>query len=369
VATDRDTDREWQKHLGTDFRKYYVRAPANLAYRGNQECPLVVPKEVENLPIFRNLNQVATNRPIYFVNKSQALKTLAVFDSRCRVQGPFQLPANYPFAAGGELGKGRVLVLSDHSVFINAMMIPTDNDNFDFAYRCMDWLSDGGKRTHILFLNEGEPVTNFDVPVIDMPPPPMEVINQLLVKMEQENLFNLMILGEHAEQRFRDILRVLIVVLTTLLTGFGCYRFLLARHMVETKEPLFSTKAAQQTPDVALTTQRHLAMIKSDNFWEAAHHLARDWFLANMPDSLPTPAASSGGRHVLRHFSVDAGWWRRRSWEKKLQVVWQMAGGAPTKLSAAEFARFVTQLDDIKAALAKGTLRLKTYDRAHQPEA
>jgi hypothetical protein len=139
--------------------------------------------------------------------------------------------------------------------------------------------------------------------------------------------------------------------------------------MVETKEPLFSAKAAQQTPDVALTTQRQLAMIKSDNFWEAAHHLARDWFLANMPDSLAAPVKSSAGRHVLHHFSVDAGWWRRRSWEKKLQVVWQMAGGAPTKLSAAEFARFVTQLDDIKAALAKGTLRLKTYDRAHQPEA
>ena len=135
--------------------------------------------------------------------------------------------------------------------------------------------------------------------------------------------------------------------------------------MVETKEPLFSVKAAQQTPDVALTTQRQLAMIKSDNFWEAAHHLARDWFLANMPDSLAAPVKSPAGRHVLRHFSVDAGWWRRRSWEKKLQVVWQMAGGAPTKLSAAEFARFVTQLDDIKAALAKGTLRLKTSDRAH----
>src|SRR5947208_15616204 len=117
------------------------------------------------------------------------------------------------------------------------------------------------------------------------------------------------------------------------------------------KRAALSNKAAQQTPDVALTTQRQLAMIKSDNFWEAAHHLARDWFLANMPDLLAEvsnprvarPESSKGveftqGRHALRkasgratpravigRFSLDAGWWRRRSWEKKLQVVWQVA--------------------------------------------
>jgi hypothetical protein len=224
--------------------------------------------------------------------------------------------------------------------------------------------------------------------------------------MEEENLFNRMVLGE-GDWRFGDILRGLIVILTTALTGFACYRFLLARHVVETKEPLFSDKVTQQAPSLAVTTQRQLSMIKSDNFWEAAHHLARDWFLANVPDSLAeasgpwvarpesskgvakgersvstprspglllTPLASSGRatqRAVLQRFSVDSGWWGRRSWEKNLQLVWQIATGPPLKLSAAEFARFVTQLDEIKVALAKGTLRVKSLQEsaAHQPEA
>jgi hypothetical protein len=384
VATDRDVNRKWQDSFETEFKEFYVHVPGALGYRNNPECPFVAPTDVEDPPIFRNLKEVATNRPIYFVNKSQNLKTLAVFGRGSWIEGPVPFLANYPFAAGGEIGNGRVLVLSDHSVFINAMMIPTDNDNFDFAYRCLDWLQESGKRTHVLFLNEAETVTNFDVPVTDLPPLPMDVLNQLIVKMEQEDLFNRMVLGE-GDWRFRHILQVAIVVLTTALTGFGCYRFLLARHVVETKEPLFSAKVTQQTPALAVTTQRQLSMIKSDNFWEAAHHMARDWFLANMPDSLMAlsshgmarPGSSKGmeavhAPHALRiasgratrraaigRFSVDAGWWGRRSWERKLQLVWQIAVGPPLKLSAAEFARFVTQLDEIKAALAKGTLRLK----------
>jgi hypothetical protein len=365
VATDRAGLTKWQELLQISFRKYYVRSPAELAYKNNEECPFVVPTQVQDPPIFRNLNQVATNRPTYFINRSQGLKTLAVFDRRCWVEGPLRLPANYPFAAGGEFGEGRVLVLSDHSVFINEMMIQTDNDNFDFAYNCVDWLrrdrGDGQpKRTHVLFLDEGETVANFDVPVTDVPVPSMEVINRMLVKMQQENLFNRIILGEHPDERLRDILRVLIVVFTTALAGFGCYRFLQARYGVEAKEPLFSAKVAQETPDIALTIQRQLAMIKADNFWEAAHHLARDWFLVNVPDLFPAPGKASRRRSILERFSVDSGWWRRRSLEKKVQAIWDVAAGPPRRLSASDFARFVTQFEEIKTALARGALRLKS---------
>src|SRR5207244_12456163 len=146
-------------------------------------------------------------------------------------------------------------------------------------------------RTQVLLLDEGETVTNFDLPT-DIPMPPIDVINQMLAKMEQENLFNKIALGENLTDRFPNVLRALVVALTTALAGFGCYRFLMVRHVVDPKEPLFSAKVAKQTPDVALTAQRHSAMVKADNFWEAAHHLARDWFLANVPEALPVPKGS-----------------------------------------------------------------------------
>jgi hypothetical protein len=362
-----------------DFDPTFVKAPPNseLAYRGKEEeCPLVDPIPNDDIPIFRNLTTVATNRPAYFINLRSELKTLAVFPGDCWIDikiGKQSAKSTLKdalrfvpacFAAGGDVGKGRVLVLSDHSVFINEMMIQTDNDNFDFAYNCIDWLqrsgSDGKQtRTQVLFLDEGEIVTNFDVPVTDVPLPSMEIINRMLVKMGQENLFNRMILGPN-DKNFGDILRVIIVALTTALAGFGCYRFLQARHGIEPKEPLFSAKAAQATPDAVLTMQRHMAMVKADNFWEAAHHMARDWFLANAPDLLPEPAKTSARRSVLELFWVDEGWWRRRALKKKIQAVWEVAAGPPRRLSASEFAHFVTQFEEIKAAVAKGAISVVT---------
>jgi hypothetical protein len=387
VATDRDVGRKWQRDFQTQFTTAHVQIADELAYKKNRECPFVIPRNVQEPPIFENLNQVATNRPVYFINRSKNLKTLAVFSDDC-----FAVPSGKPiseippwqpgcFAAGGQSGKGRALVLSDHSVFINEMMIQTDNDNFDFAYQCVDWLRGEGERTQVLLLDEGETVTNFDVPVIDVPVPPIGVINQMLAKMEQENLFNKIILGENPAKQFGYILRGLVVALTTALAGFGCYRFLMARYVVDPKEPLFSNKVAKQTPDIALTVQRNTAMIKADNFWEAAHHLARDWFLANLSreggskiedrgsrtepeggrrSAIRDPRSSIFDPRILEGISVDATWWRRRSFMKKLQGIWRIATGPPRRLPAAEFAHFVTDLEEVKTALARGAVHLKT---------
>jgi hypothetical protein len=392
VATDRDVGRKWQRDFQTQFTHEFVHISKELGYKNNPQCPIVKPLNVQEPPIFENLNQVATNRPVYFNNHSKELKTIAVFPEEAWVEKGGARPLlrtttlgkPAAFAAAGSYGRGRVIVLSDHSVFINEMMIQTDNDNFDFAYQCVDWLRREGdsQRTQVLLLDEGETVTSFDIPVTDVPMPPIGVINQMLVKMEQENLFNKIALGEHLTERFPGFLRGLVVALTTALAGFGCYRFLMARYVVDPKEPLFSNKMAKQTPDIALTVQRNAAMIKTDNFWEAAHHLARDWFLTNVPEALLEPKGSgvffrspshdkgstkpigAGGLKKapdpFEHLSVDATWWRRRSWMKKLHGICQIATGPPRRLPAAEFARFVTDLEEVKAALARGALHFKT---------
>jgi hypothetical protein len=76
---------------------------------------------------------------------------LAVFPRGSWARGqPFAV--DFPhlwFAAGGDWGEkgGRILILADHSVFINDMMTPDDNDNLEFASNCLEWLTDGGKRS------------------------------------------------------------------------------------------------------------------------------------------------------------------------------------------------------------------------------
>ena len=372
VATDRSLQEKWQKFFHIELKHEFINAPADLAYRRIPECPWVVPAHVDGIPIFRNLSQVATNKPAYLLNHSKELKTLATFSGDCWVdngRNHIRLSDRHPepavFAVGGAHGAGKILILSDHSVFINEMMIQQDNDNFDFADHCIRWLMDRGQnqeeRKQVLFLDEGETIENFNVPLTltDVPRPPIDVLNQFLVKLEQENFFNRLILQGNPGQRLGDIIRWLTIVITTAVTGFGCYRFLQARHRTESGEPLFSAKMAQQSPDLALVTRRHLDMVKANNFWEAAHHLARDWFHTVVPGLFESAAESGGARPRLPRVTIDAGWWRRWSWEGKVKGVWRLAAGSPRKLTAAEFARFVTQLDEIKTAQKRGLLQIQ----------
>src|SRR5712692_4617281 len=210
IATDRSHKEKWQEKLRIKLVDKFVNAPkdSDLAYRGIPECPWVIPSHVDEISIFQNLDSVATNKPAYLLNHSKELKTLAKFSGDCWVdrRGSRVLLRDYEprepaaFAAGGPHGAGKILILSDHSVFINEMMIQQDNDNFDFADHCIRWLMDRGKnqeeRKQVLFLDEGETIDNFNVPLTlaDVPRPPIDVVNQFLVKLEQENFFNRLIL-------------------------------------------------------------------------------------------------------------------------------------------------------------------------------
>jgi hypothetical protein len=380
IATDRPNPGTWQSVFDIHFFDKFVQAPSDpvSAYRSLEACPWVTPmtsRKVEGIPIPIGLSEVATNKPAYFLNRSRKLRTLAFFSDNCWIEDHGTRKTlseklgrqSAAFAAAGGIGQGRALVLSDHSVFINEMMIQQDNNNFDFAVQCVSWLmkrDDGSERTHVLFLDEGEAFTNFDIPLdlMDVPTPPLDIVNRFLVKLEQENFFNRLILGNNPGRVMGNILRVLTIVITTALAGFGCYRFLHARHRMETTEPLFVTKLAQQSPEVDVITQRHLTMIKTDNFWEAAHHLSRDWFETVTPGLMAKVAESEGPKSRLISFTVDAGWWRRLSWQKKVKDVWRFAVGSPRKLTAAEFARFVTQLDEVKTAQSRGLLQFRNMN-------
>lgn len=70
------------------------------------------------------------------------------------------------FAVGGDVGKGRLLVLADHSVFINEMMIQEDTDNLDFASNAVEWLRDSGQRNRVLFVEDGTIQKKLDVPLM-----------------------------------------------------------------------------------------------------------------------------------------------------------------------------------------------------------
>src|SRR5262249_49477242 len=144
--------------------------------------------------------QVATNRPSWLLGRPRltGLNVLASFPEGCGYggappQGPPPDAPRMAFMVGGIHERGRALVLSDHSVFINSMMLQTDNDNFPFAYYCLKWLHEAKEpRDHVLFIDEGHVRTDLNIPLRPAPPVPVPSVaelNHMLYNMESADVF------------------------------------------------------------------------------------------------------------------------------------------------------------------------------------
>lgn len=161
------------------------------------------------------------------------------------------------FAVGGTVGKGRVLVVADHSLFINRMMLPRDNDNLEFTANCLHWLRGGistpseairtlnradaleqltGQRTKVLLWDDGRIRRDLEVPLTkgplkpswDMEPAIVAALNKTIVKLEDQDYFNRTLLDnldEWAGGR-ESLKRCLVYLLTLAAVMLLGYRFL-----------------------------------------------------------------------------------------------------------------------------------------------
>jgi hypothetical protein len=362
IATDREGLGPWTLAFGTQVAGRFVSLPssqANLGYRGYAECPFVEPTPRADPPIFAGLKRVATNKPSYLLGLRQSLPTLANLPKGCSSWGgwepDFLREAREPlrFAAGGEIdNEGRVLVLADHSMFINDMMLRDDNDNTLFAYNCIDWLTDRRKRTNVLFIEEGEVVTTFDVPLRDVPDPPIpplaDMINHVVSGIEnRDDVHNF--LRDHNVRR-DPVLRYALLVVTVGLIGYGLFRLLRARQRMEPQMPLLEATLAQQAPDMPLVEQRHRAMLVDGNLWEAARDLARQCFPA-----AERRAPAEGTPGVV----VTGSWWEQRTLRKQVQRLWQVAhADRPERITALQFSYLAVEAENVRTAYTQGKWRL-----------
>jgi hypothetical protein len=248
-------------------------------------------------------------------------------------------------------------VLADHSLFINDMMLQDDNGNIDFTYNCLDWLTGGAEpRDRVLFVEEGDVQTAFDIPLkeVPLPLPPVEALVPLaddaLARMEREDAFNKLLLGLVP---FETIWVALVLLLTGLLAGYGFYRLSHARHRVDVWAPLLETVLARHAPAQTLMEQRHRALLGRGNLWEPARSLVRQWFEE-------VGAAPAGGAAAEPRLRVAGTWWRRWALGRKVRRLWRVAyGAAPVPVPPQEFARLLANLEEVKAALASGALALE----------
>jgi hypothetical protein len=376
LATDRDCHTVLQP-FGVQVldRRLAVAADTRFAYKGFEECIFVEPQG-RNSPLFDNLtvdgglSRVATNRPGCLVRAQGCeLQTLATFPRDCRPmyprtvrreRSPAVQPDPFPFAVGGDWGQGRILVLSDHSVFINAMMWQTDNENFDFAYNCVNWLMGRGQRTHVLFLEEGHVQRLFEVPLAPPPLPPLPSLKEIvetadkgLGELERNNAFNQAIANAVREASpSQDAWERVVVLMATLaLAALALARLSQARQRQEKAQPLAASAPESTASASGLYEQRHQALVREGNFWEAARALARQGF----ESALDSPAQGDGqasASAALARLGVQGRGWGKWRFRRRFNQLWQLAYGTePVRISSRQFRRLDREIERMKAAL------------------
>jgi hypothetical protein len=286
------------------------------------------------------------------------------------------------FAVGGTVGKGRVLVLADHSLFINRMILPRDNGNLEFTANCLHWLRGGvtstedvlnaarnsgdlvqltGQRNKVLFVDDGTIRTNFEVPMkkVSLNPPLgsepaiVAAVDRTLARLEDQNAFNdnfLDFLDDH-DWDTPKLKRGALYLFTFAALLFLGYRFVWrGRHRLDATVPLLASAVTNHLPKTSLLEQRRRAMLRAGNVWETVHQLARHGF--------ESAGISLNGSSMPR-LAVDGNWWRRWRVNRRVKRLWQFARGiAPTRVSPGALKRWLSELEAFQIALANGTIRL-----------
>jgi hypothetical protein len=351
LATDQITTENWVGSIfgATVDGNFLQTNQVADQYDGLADCVLVKkPWAQSDAPIFKGVGQIATNKPSFLnMNPSSQLKPLAYFPLSAhnpdapspRENEDLRRRSRLVFAVGGDKGNGRVLLLADHSVFINQMLLPraawahppdmgidddrrffapeahepnepgrgpqaaelikhpaieTEADNFLFACNCVEWVTDKGNRNRVLFIEDGKVISDYRVSLKKPPPPRMPTPQQLLDfgdqaidGLEKEDFFNRQaillenLLGEH-----RDVLVPLFILAATFL-------FLL---MTAIRLWLGSGEAVRAVAPSRLhgstaRASRSKAILQEGKYWEAAQFLAAQ-LAAAVPRSASPPPKS-----------------------------------------------------------------------------
>ncbi len=365
IATDRSLVRNELREFGVGIygvgaRNPGVRVPPEQGYHGLTDCPFVVPTRAQpQLFFFGNepLDKVAANRSGYLRQDKPLLRVIARFPRQATYPG--HLPDdNLPFAAAGySKGGGRVLIMADHSVFINAMLLQSDNQNAMFALGCVDWLTENGKRKRVFMLNEGHRQTRFNSPLklgsdATLPPPEVlvSVFDQVMAGLEAENRFNEMAhapMGSFSKER---AISVMILAATMLMIGLVFQRLNAARQRREAGIVPVATSVRELEPGRPIHNLRQTAMMAQGNYWEAAHELAIDVFEPLLASTRPgSKLRINSGRSFLE----------RRKKRLQARAVWQLAlDPKPQKWTRRQWLALHALIGPLRQDIAQGKIFL-----------
>jgi hypothetical protein len=371
---------EWQRETNIDDRFLYRGRQAGL-----RDCIVVNPEPKAAPTLFWNdlgrqhlALKVVTNRSTYLQGLRffpNPVSVLARFPPGCYYSDRSFLPrGDTPpaFAVSAEVGAGRVLMLADHSVFINEMLLQEDNNNLDFAYKTIEWLREG-KRTSVLFVEDGEIQTEFNVPLRPQENPLQELqrraallVQELTRKSDEEhrqtNYLNHAIINflNDVPGRFifgrssgDNFVKMLVLLAGIAAAVFGFSRLVRASQRGEPGVPLFANLVGRQRSTVSPLVLRQRAAISDDDLREIGREAAREWFA-----SLPGAPQDEASRHPPR-VEAAGGWWHARKLRLEVLDLWRLATGTdPPQLTHRLFRRLLTRLERLRAAVEAEEIKI-----------
>lgn len=321
-----------------DFNGNHTRIPTGRVARGDRAASLFMPHQSDNMPfvvplaprpgqagpeweLFDGLERIATNRPsfIHVTNpRGEFASLLASYPDDCRFND-LDTGANglidqrRQFFAVGSSGQHlfnrgqrfRFLLLADPSVFINQMMLASDEngrtDNLEFAARAVAYLAereDGGRRTRCLLIQNGEVIEDFSqLRGMMQPPLPLPNImamqdkltdfgNKILDHFQTNDTSNKMLLGTDPEKRERSFLGILKYVVCTLLlirlVWYVLKRTWVAKRPADGPPPPAGGLPSQvrKTKPRGLFERREKELLRRNNIYEPVRMIVRDMLLA-----------------------------------------------------------------------------------------
>jgi hypothetical protein len=385
AASDRhsqDTLRNWSAATVVGKKLIYPGHPKDKCHLEQSDRPFVVPvgegwRGSGDNP-FTGLRRVATNLPSYLqLRQTEGIDVLAQFPRGMLELWPELPPIRprqlepLPFAVGKVFNdNGRLLLMADHSVFINEMMLTYDSDNLDFTLECLNWLGAGagGQRTKAMLVEDTHIHETFDVQLRQIPsPPPLKVLEELfsrreeiaeeaqrrIAKVEKDNSINgsfLRSIGIRNGQAFGRVRRFLLWVIGGFVLAVVLYRLSNeGRHLPEKRLPLLATAVAGQRPNAVMIEQRPRAQLSAGNLWESAREFARHHLSASNEGPIPPPYP----------LVVGGSWRQRRQARQRLRQLWAVAyGPTPVRIPPKRWEAFLTQIDAFDRDVAQGTVKL-----------
>jgi len=312
----------WGTTFGITLSGEHLTSEKHNCYRGIEGRPFVrrrnrVWPNASPFDIFAGIenqgdNALATDHPsemIFQPKPGYRSSNLAGYAARTwRIDGPFAIdPRQNHFAVALEpvgfnsVGPGRLLVLADHSVFINGMMgfrddpdsddgFKFDNANWQFTNNTIDWLKAGSHkpRSRCLLIEDGRIAEKF---AIELPPPPKPPIpnippevlanwllnhsNQIIDEAQERNIFNRVL------ENWLGLPRLLrwFLIATTIVFLIHALRWL--RRGYRKAEPSSTLTPGTQSrflPRGGVLRQRTAAQIEVGNLFEAANRRVRSRF-------------------------------------------------------------------------------------------